>query len=177
MRSKFFRRYLRSGLRCPTFEPYAIVSRAADIRDVRFNDNFHLPRPDDGSSTRRGYSGERVQFPYGRHTLRVQCGHSRALHGRCSTNTIPTNQKVRATPDRETRPVLPVGVLAGKAARGGHAGPPESSSQLYRWGVRSVDRDKAKSAPFGWNLGYPVSKHDFVICLAPTPQAKADSKA
>jgi hypothetical protein len=40
------RRYLRLGLRCPTFEPYAIVSRAADIerRTVQIETSYCLQR-------------------------------------------------------------------------------------------------------------------------------------
>lgn len=41
-----FRRYLRSGLRCPTFEPCAAVSRAADIkrRTVQYEIPIRLQR-------------------------------------------------------------------------------------------------------------------------------------
>jgi hypothetical protein len=93
----------------------------------------------------------------------------------CSTPFPATNQKIRATPNRETRSVSLLEVSARRVADGSHAGLPQSSTQFCRRGVRSVDLGRAKSAPSGWNLGVLESKDDSVMLrgFAPrTPKSK-----
>jgi|SRR5580704_3043308 hypothetical protein len=92
----------------------------------------------------------------------------------CSTSPSQAHKKVRATPDRETRPVYSLGVSARFVAESGHAGP----LQAFSCGAFGASaRESVKSAPSGWNLGYSETKHFAVTwgCVH-TPHAQKPSQ-